>query len=183
MSVLDIIIVVLMIFLVVRGIMRGFVGAVASLAGVVLGGWFAIRYMTRITELLRPQFPDLSILPIISFALIVLTVFILCNLAAWGLKLLLKKTSLSVLDRALGGGLGLLTGIVITYFLIVVLTMYLPQGSPFMVQSKLSPVVISSFQAIKNTVVPVLSKEWKEKSALRKGPDTGGGKVDKKKSL
>lgn len=163
MNVLDIIIVILMVFLIVRGVMKGFVGEIASFAGVLLGLWFAIRFMGRLTEHLKTQFPESAILPIISFALIFLAIFVLCSLIGWGLRMLFKKTSLGWIDRILGGGLAVLKGILIAYFAIVILTIYLPMGTPFIAQSKLSPVVITSFQAIKGAVMPTLAREWEKR--------------------
>jgi membrane protein required for colicin V production len=163
MNILDIIIIILLIFLIVRGVMRGFVGEVASLAGVILGFWLAVRFMADLNEYLKPNFPDLSILPIICFALIFLAALVVCNLIGWGLKLLFKKTALGWIDRILGGGLAVLKGVLIAYFAIVILTIYLPVGTPFIARSKLSPVVIKSFQAIKDAVMPTLAREWERR--------------------
>jgi membrane protein required for colicin V production len=181
MNILDIIILILLIFLVVRGVMRGFVGEVASLAGVILGFWFAIQYMTPLTAYLKPHFPNISILPIMSFVLIFLTLLVACNLVGWGLRVLFKKTALGWIDRILGGGLAVLKGVLIAYFAIVVLTIYLPAGTPFVSQSRLSPMVITSFQKIKDAVMPTLAREW-EKRFKGKDLDTLKKKVLPKES-
>ena len=102
-----------MAFLVVRGVMRGFFGEVASLAGIIFGIWLAVHYMTRVTEYLRPHLPHLAFLPVLSFASIFIGVLILCNLAGWGLRILFKKTALGWVDRTLGAGLAVIKGVVV----------------------------------------------------------------------
>jgi membrane protein required for colicin V production len=160
MNILDVVIVVVMAFLVVRGVMRGFFGEVASLAGIIFGIWLAVHYMTRVTEYLRPHLPHLAFLPVLSFASIFIGVLILCNLAGWGLRILFKKTALGWVDRTLGAGLAVIKGVVVAYLAIVILTVYLPPATPLIAQSKLAPVVTASFQAMKRAVSPRLFQEW-----------------------
>jgi len=171
MNLLDIVILVIMIFLVVRGIMRGFVSEVASLVGIVLGIWLAIQYMTPVTELLRPHLPSFSFLPVLGFALIFLGVLIACNLAGWGLRLLFKKTALGWVDRILGAGLAVVKGVVITYLAIVILTVYFPPGSPLIAKSRLAPLVTTSFQVLKRTVSPERVKQWKRRFLEKREPE------------
>ena len=160
MNILDVIIVVVMAFLVVRGVMRGFFGEVASLAGILLGIWFAVHYMTRVTELLRPHLPDVGFLPVLSFALIFIGILVLCNLAGWWMRVLFKKSALGWVDRMLGAGLAVVKGVVVAYLAIVILTVYLLPATPLIARSKLAPVVTASFQAMKKAVSPHLFQEW-----------------------
>lgn len=163
MNLLDVVIVVVMVFLIVRGVMRGFVGEVASLAGILLGIWLAIRYMDPVTGLLKPHLPTFSFLPVVSFALIFLGTLVACNLLGWGLRVLFKKTALGWVDRALGSGLAVVKGVVIAYLGIVILTVYLPPGAPLIAKSRLAPVVSASFQVLKRTVSPNRLKDWKRR--------------------
>lgn len=163
MNILDVIIVVLMVFLIFRGVMRGLVAEVASLVGIVLGIWLGIRYMNHVTTLLKPHLPELSFLPVVSFALIFLGVLVLCNLLGWGLRVLFKKTLLGWLDRTLGAALAVIKGVVISYLGIVILTVYLVPGTPLVAQSRLAPAVTASFQALKNTISPERIKGLKNR--------------------
>lgn len=170
MNILDVVIVVVMAFLVVRGVMRGFFGEVASLAGILLGIWFAVHYMARVTELLKPRLPDVGFLPVLSFALIFIGILVLCNLAGWWMRVLFKKTALGWLDRMLGAGLAVVKGVVVAYLAIVILTVYLPPATPLIARSKLAPVVTASFQAMKQAVSPHLFQEWTRRFR-QKGPE------------
>ncbi len=163
MNLLDVVIVVVMVFLIVRGIMRGFVGEVASLAGILLGIWLAIRYMSLVTGLLKPHLPAFSFLPVVSFALIFLGTLVACNLLGWGLRVLFKKTALGWVDRALGSGLAVVKGVVIAYLGIVILTVYLSPGAPLITKSRLAPVVSASFQVLKRAVSPDRLEDWKRR--------------------
>lgn len=174
MNILDIVIVVVMAFLVVRGVMRGFFGEVASLVGILLGIWFAVRYMARVTEYLKPHLPNLTFLPVLSFALIFIGILILCNLAGWGLRTLFKKTALGWVDRILGAGLAVVKGVVVAYLAIVILTVYLPPATPLIARSQLAPVVTASFQTMKNAVSPAMFKEWMRRFR-NKGPEQKTG--------
>lgn len=160
MNILDVLIVVVMAFLIVRGVMRGFFGEAASLAGILLGIWFAVRYLDRVTEYLKPHMPDVAFLPVLSFALIFVVVLVLCNLAGWWMRILFKKTALGWLDRVLGAGLAMVKGVVVTYLAIVILTVYLLPATPLIARSKLAPVVTASFQTMKKAVSPRLLQEW-----------------------
>jgi membrane protein required for colicin V production len=170
MNVLDVVILVVMVFLIVRGVMRGFVGEVASLAGIILGIWLAIRHMAHLTTILKPHLPAFSLLPLVSFALIFLGVLIACNLAGWGLRILFKKTALGWLDRTLGAGLAVVKGVVIAYLGIVILTVYLPPSAPLIAGSRLAPMVTASFQVLKKTVSPDRLKDWQRRFV---GPPAG----------
>ncbi|MBP1740830.1 MAG: colicin biosynthesis protein, partial [Deltaproteobacteria bacterium] len=104
MNLLDMIIICTMIFFVVKGILRGFLREVASLAGVILGILLANHFQPRMTEVLKAYLPVSSFLPIVSFALLFGAILVLCNLAGYGLSLLFQKAFLGWVDRSLGAG-------------------------------------------------------------------------------
>lgn len=154
MNLLDVIIIACMVFLIVRGIFRGFIREVGSLAGVVLGIWFASIYQAQMTDFLKPILPSGKFLPLISFALIFLVVLVLCNVVGWLLKKLVKKIFLGWADRTLGAALAVLKGVIITYFAIVLLTFFVPSKSSLIAQSKMAPIIINSYQSIVGLLPP-----------------------------
>ncbi len=165
MNMLDIVIIIIMIFLIVRGIFRGFFMEIASLAGVVLGFLLSYRLHPRMTAFLRPSVPsfDESILQLISFAIIFAAVLVLCNLVGWGVKFILKKTSLGWTDKGLGAGLAVLKGIFVIYIAIVLLTFFVPSSAPLRARSELAPWIISSYQSIVSMISPDSYREWKRR--------------------
>ncbi|MDY6973818.1 MAG: CvpA family protein [Thermodesulfobacteriota bacterium] len=165
MNLLDIILIATMVFLVVRGILRGFLLEIGSLAGVILGICFANIYQPQMTEHLKTHLPSVRfyILQLISFSMIFATVLVSCNLAGWGLKMIFKKAFLGWLDRTLGAGLAIFKGVIITYLFIVLLTFFVPSKTPLVARSKLAPLIIGSYQSMISLISPGSYQRWKKK--------------------
>ncbi|MBW1682108.1 MAG: CvpA family protein [Deltaproteobacteria bacterium] len=163
MNFLDILIICTMVFFLVRGVLRGFFKEVGSLAGVILGIWLAALFQPEATSRLRTLMPSVPYLSLISFAAVFAVVLILCNLAAWGIRTLLKKAFLGWADRALGAALAILKGVILIYLVIVVLTFFVPGKSPLIAESKLAPFIVRSYQAAVGLVSPGAYQEWKNR--------------------
>lgn len=168
MSILDVIIIACMVFLMVRGLFRGFIREVGSLAGVILGIWLGSLLQPSLTDLLDAYLPWGKFLPLISFALIFALVLVLCNVAGWFLNKVIKKIFLDWADRALGAGLAVLKGIIITYFAIVLLTFFVPSKSRIIADSKLAPFIINSYQSMVGLLSTDTYQELKEKFVIQK---------------
>ena len=69
-------------------------------------------------------------------------------LAGWLLKKLFQKIFLGWVDRILGACLALIKGVVLSYFIIVLATFFVPLKSPLITQSRLAPVIIRSYQTM-----------------------------------
>ena len=163
MNLLDLIIIACLVFLIVRGIFRGFIREVGSLAGVILGIWLASVYQPQLTDFLKPFIPSGKYLSLISFALIFFVVLVFCNVVGWLLKKLARKLFLGWADRALGAALAVLKGVLITYFAIVLLTFFAPSKSNIITDSKLAPVIINSYQSIIGLLSPGAYENLKKK--------------------
>ena len=111
-----------MVFLVVKGLFRGFIREVASLAGIILGIWLGSQFQPQMMAFLKTVLPGTPFLSLVSFTLIFAIVLLLCNLMGWGFKTLLKKASLGWADKTLGTGLAVAKGVIIIYLLIILLT-------------------------------------------------------------
>jgi membrane protein required for colicin V production len=163
-----------MIFFIVRGVFRGFFKEIGSLVGVILGIWLANYFQPQMTNSLRAHLPDTSFLPLISFAVVFVIVLVLCNLAGMGIKSLLKKIFLGWADRALGAGLAILKGVILTYLVIVLLTFFMPAKTPLIAKSKLAPLIVRSYQSIVSLISPGSYDSWKRKFQEKK---RGLGKI------
>jgi len=163
MNLLDYIIIITMVYLIVKGIFRGFIREIASLAGIILGIWIANLFQPQMTDLLRSYLPSVQYLPLISFAAIFAAVLILCNIIGWGLTLLFKKLFLGWVNRFLGACLAIAKGVIITYLVIVMLTFFLPSKTPLIAGSTLAPLIIGSYQSIISLVSPNHYQNWKRK--------------------
>jgi membrane protein required for colicin V production len=163
MNLLDLVIIATMIFLIVRGVFRGFFMEVGSVAGVVLGVWLANHYQPQMTNYLKAYLPSGNFLPMISFAVIFISVLVLCNLLGWSLKVIMKKAFFGWADRTLGAGLAIIKGVIITYLVIVLLTFFVPSKTPLIAQSRLAPLVITSYQSMISLISPSFYQRWKKK--------------------
>jgi membrane protein required for colicin V production len=161
MNMLDIFIVCTMIFLLVQGILRGFLREVASLAGVVLGILLGSHFQAQVTESLRAHVPYSSYLPLVSFALIFALVLIVCNVIGFILSHVFRKAFLGWVDKGLGVWLALTKGVIVTYLIIVLLTFFLPAKAPLVAQSRLGPWVIVSYQSMIRFISPERYEKWK----------------------
>jgi len=162
MNLLDLIIISTIIFLVVRGIFRGFFLEIGSLTGVIAGILLANHYQPQMTAYLKSYLPYGMFLPMISFAAIFVFVLIICNLAGLGLKMMMKKAFFGWADRSFGAGLAIIKGIIVTYIFIVLITFFVPSKTPLIAQSQLAPIVITSYQSLTKILSPGIFLNWKK---------------------
>jgi len=161
MNVLDISILALLIFLFIRGVMRGFFREVASLGGVVCGIWLGIVYQPKVEAYLEPYLSTISFLPLLAFGIIFTVVLCSCNLVGLLLKLVVNKLFFGWADRSLGAGLAVLKGIIITYLAIVLITFAVPSQTPLISQSRLAPAIVASYQAVAGMISPGAYQKWR----------------------
>ncbi len=165
MNLLDYIIIITMVYLIVKGVFRGFMREIASLAGIVLGIVFGILFLPEMTNLLKPYLPSTQLLPIISLAIIFGAVLVICNLLGWGLKKLFQKAFLGWFDKALGACFAIVKGVVLTYFVIVILAFFPASQTPLITDSKLAPWIVRSYQSMVSLISPDLYQRCKRKIA------------------
>ena len=169
MNLLDIIIVVTMVYFVLRGMWRGFFQETSSLVGIILGIWLANSYQPQMSEFLKTYLPPTQFLPLISFAAIFALVLVICNLLGAILKHLIKKALLGWLDRILGAGIAIIKGVILTYLVIVLLTFFLADQTPLIAKSRLTPLIIKSYQSMIQLISPDHYQRWKKKIVGGKG--------------
>lgn len=163
MNILDYIILVPLIYLTIKGVMRGLIREIASLAGIILGIWLGMLYQPEVTGVIRQYLPETKFVPIISLALIFVLMVIICNLAGWGIRFIFKKVSLGWFDRVMGGFFAVIKTILLSYVVIIILTFYMPQNAPLISESLLAPWIIKSYQTITGMVSPDHYEKWKKK--------------------
>lgn len=168
MNILDIIIIATVLYLILKGIFRGFIREVASLAGIILGIWIGSHFQPQMTSYLRSHLPGFYLIPLISFGLIFASVLLSCNLIGWTLRLIVKKAFLGGVDRALGAGFALIKGIIIMYLAMVLLTFFLPAKTPLISGSRLAPLIIVSYQSMIRFISPEHYRNLKERLAGNK---------------
>jgi membrane protein required for colicin V production len=163
MNLMDLIIISTMVFFIVKGIFRGFLWEIASLAGVVFGILLANHFQPQMTGYLRSLLPSTDYLSLISFGSIFALALITSNLLGYGLRLLFSKAFLAWVDRVLGFGFALIKGVIIVYLAIIILTFYVPAKTPLIAQSKLAPLIIVSYRSMIKVISPSYYENWRKK--------------------
>ena len=171
MNSLDIIIICVMVFLIVRGIFRGILKEIMSLAGIIGGIWLANKFQPSLTAQLHHMMPGVPMLSLVSFLSILILVIISAAILGALLKSLSQKGPMGIIDRLFGAGLATAKGLIITYLAIVLLTFFLPARTPLIAESKLAPAIVSSYQRMVSIISPGFYDKWKEKFS-HKGKDS-----------
>lgn len=155
MSMLDLIVVLVLIFAVVRGLMRGLVDTLFSLAAWILafaiGKWGALM----MAPLLPIAVENPAIRYFAGFVLVFLVVLIGVLLLGHALASLIKAAGLGGADTVLGGVLGLAKGLVILVGLTLAAGLTSLPRTDFWKQAALS----GSLQAMALRALPLLPKD------------------------
>ncbi|HRK77008.1 MAG: colicin V production protein [Hydrogenophilales bacterium 17-64-11] len=155
MSMLDLIVLLVLVLTVVRGLMRGMVDTLFSLAAwilaFVLGKWGALM----VAPLLPIATDNPGIRYFAAFAVIFLAVLIGVLLLGHALASLVKAAGLGSADKVLGGVLGLAKGLVILVGLTLAAGLTSLPRTDFWKQAMLS----DSLQALAQRALPLLPAE------------------------
>ena len=163
MNILDIFILVILGFCLVRGIFRGIIKELTSIVGVFVGFFVAYNFYPVVAVLISRFFANKAYLNIVSFFLAFTVLFLAVGLVGVILKHLFKAVALGWLDRVLGAAFGFIKAVLIVSVLLVPLTTYLPQRSPVIKDSFLAPYATKISQVLVTVVPSVVPEEMKDK--------------------
>lgn len=114
MNLLDIIILLVLLFFALKGLFRGLVNEVSSLAGLLLGGWLAYRYYPNLSVPLRNvlHVPE-HIAAFLSFVLLLMLVGFIAHILGNIVTTALHVVMLGGLNRVGGGVVGAAEGVLL----------------------------------------------------------------------
>ena len=176
MNYLDIIIVVILSYCVIRGVFRGLIKELSSIIGVFGGFYAAYTYYMVVAELLSKWISNPEYLNILSFMLIFCSVFLVISILGVIINYLLKLAFLGWFDRFCGAVFGAMKGMLIVSVILISLTTFLPKSTPVIKDSLLSPhvtlisekmikVVPKDMKDVFTTKITELKKEWDKKKS------------------
>jgi len=123
---LDLIFVILIGLLVLRGFLKGFTGEFFSIASVTLAVIAAVLFFKNGAAFLRPRYFQMEILPeIIAFLAIFIVVFIAGKILEHIVKDIIEHLNLHTVDKVLGLFLGLAEG-----FALIVVVLFVLKNQP-----------------------------------------------------
>ena len=103
------------------GMMRGFIGVLASLAAWVLAAWAAFRFGARLAVVLAGGAEPGPSELLGGYAISFLVVLVVVGLVGWGVRKLVHGVGLSGVDRFLGLALGLARGAFVACALVLLM--------------------------------------------------------------
>jgi len=164
MNTLDILLLVILVFTLVRGLFRGFVKEISFIVGLIIGFILANRHHDQLLPLVSSILPDQGLANLISYALIFITGLVLVLMIAAVLRHLLKITPLGWLDRLAGGTMGLIKGALLSILIVLLLTTFLSPQADILRTSRFAPYVNPFSALLADLMPPNLRREFDEKS-------------------
>jgi membrane protein required for colicin V production len=171
MNAFDILVAVILSYSLIRGLFRGLVKELASIIG-VLGGFLAAYSLYGVAAgYLSGLVSNPAYRNILAFMVIFCVVVILVNLLAVVIKYVLRIVFLGWLDRLGGVAFGVVKGVLIVSVIFLVLTAFLPKGTPLirdsmsapyisMVSEKLAALVSNDIKSEFSAKLDALKKAW-----------------------
>ena len=157
MNPLDMVILVILGYCLIRGIFRGLVKEISSIIGVLAGFYAAYSNYPLLAKPLARWISNTPYLNILSFMIIFCVIFILISILGIIIKYLLNIAFLGWVDRICGAGFGIIKGVLIVSVVLISLTAFLPMGAPVIKNSLLSP----HATLISEKMVKIVSKDMK----------------------
>lgn len=155
MNLLDAVLLAITTVFTVRGVLRGLVLEVASLAGILVGLLAASScYETLAPWIMRTAHLNEGTARIITFVLLLAGTVLLLHIAARLLRGLLRLVSLGWLDRIAGGAIGFAKAGVLACLAVLLITAFIPPHTDLIATSRLVPVINKANEAALQHLVP-----------------------------
>ncbi|MDR0759112.1 MAG: CvpA family protein [Treponema sp.] len=155
MEIIDSIFAVLMVIIIVRCALRGFIAEVLSMAALVLGlGSAFVLHKRGAAFLIEKYLPEMKVLPeVLAFVAIFLIVFLAVKLLEFILKDIVERIHLSGVDRFLGALFGFIEGAVLVSLVVFVLTIQpLFDAGPLLEKSYFARTLAPYIGAARNSI-------------------------------
>ena len=170
---LDVVIIALIALTFILGIIKGFIRQVVGLAAVVIGIVLAVNKYDEAADFVFRLIKDRMLAHLLGFLMIFFGVLALGGLISWGFSKM-AKGPFKAMNRALGAGLGLVKGILISGVLVFALLIF-PVDDNALQESEIAPYCLRMIRA----PYYLIPKDFKDKfNAIYKDIIKGGGKRD-----
>ena len=152
MNALDIFAILVIVLFLGLGIYHGLIKSISSLASIILGLFLANKLSPALAEILSYiHIPNSR--GLVGFLIVFFFFFLVIKVLFHFIEKLSNRSGLSVVDRVLGGVLGLAKGVIITVLVFTFLQLVLPQRSTILKESHFLPYSNKVF-AIAKGIVP-----------------------------
>jgi len=147
---LDILIITIIMFFCLIGISRGLISQIFSFAAII-GGFIAgvIFYDLAANLLIQNNLIESkSTSLLVGFMIVVITAFAIIQISGWFTARVIGKLKLGWLNRLAGGVVGILIGIIVTFFLLSWLNLYVIKDASANKESVMAPIVEEGYGII-----------------------------------
>jgi membrane protein required for colicin V production len=158
MNLFDVVVVIILCFCLIRGGFRGLIKEISGIVGVIAGFYVAYIYYPQIAHRMSGWISNEGYCNILAFMIIFCVLFVAISVLGIIIRYILNKVSSGWADRIWGVLLGFAKGCLIVAVLFIALTAFLPKGTPFLQQSRLSPYVAKYAEVM----VELISKDMKD---------------------
>jgi len=128
---------------VVSAFVKGFFLEVFSLAGVVIGLFFAGANYSGFAPLVMLLVPNREAANLIAFLVIAMLVMLLAGLLGRALRGLIRQVGLGIVDRIFGAVFGLVKGCIVVTLVLMGIVAFLPRQK-WLDSSRLAPVFLTA---------------------------------------
>ncbi len=150
-SAFDIVSIIILLILAVRGTFRGFVAEIMSMASVLVGIIIAVIFTHSVSILLQEYIGESFWNTVIAFLGLFLISYLIIKVFESSLNSIIEKVQLEKLDQSLGFFLGLIEG-----FLFIIILVFILRAQPLIVIDKM---LENSFSAdISDKIIPIGTK-------------------------
>ena len=160
---LDIAFLVVLLFFLIRGIFRGFIKEMTSIAAMIAAFMVAVHYYPTVTDTLKPFVQNLAYRQTLSFLAIFMVLFILVGLLGLVLDKLFKLTLHKAVNASLGAVVALLKGIVLSAVVLMTATTFVGPDSSFFQKSVSWPYLKYLTNSIRELTPPELKEAMEHK--------------------
>ena len=160
MNTLDIIIICILGYCLIRGIFRGLIKELSSIIGVLAGFYAAYTYYLPVSGMLIQWMTNPAYRNILAFMIIFCGILLIVGILGVIIKYILKIASAGWIDRLLGTVFAVVKGVLISSVLLVILTAFLPKGASIVKKSVLAPHVIQISEKMARMAPDGLKKQF-----------------------
>jgi membrane protein required for colicin V production len=174
MNLADLLIIVVLVVSVVSAFVKGFFVEVFSLAGLIVGLFFAAANYGAFAPWVLHVIQNREVANLIAFLVIALLVMVVAGLAGRLLRGLFRGVGLGFVDRLLGAVFGLVKGSVVVTLVLMGIVAFLPRQA-WLDNSRLAPVFLTAAHGGSHVVPFDLGEKIRQGlQALRIAPSSRG---------
>ncbi len=155
------------------GLMRGFIGVLASLAAWLLAGWAAFHFGAQAAVILATGNAPSTTQLFGGYALSFIGVLVVVGVVGWMVRRLVHSVGLSGLDRLFGLGLGVVRGGFVGCALVLLLGLTSMPREPEWQASRVLPVFVPGAQRLQDWLPEWVAEQVDFSGGAMVSPDTG----------